>query len=114
MAKKIKSIFKNNSKQPAIIGAISGLGLYTGMMLFAPTVFQNAALAISMALTGLLGASASLFFGFLIPLTALVLASTFLTMGLYSLFAHELPAQKGKEIPRIDIFEGMDIVKNFN
>ncbi len=136
MAKKIKSFFENNSQQPAIIGAVSGLGLYTGVMLFAPTVFQNAALAIGSALSGLFGASASLFIGYLIPLTAVVLASTFVTMGLYSMFAPEPPAQKGlkagKEILRnafshfipggrdtVNTIEdvahiGMDIVNKFN
>lgn len=136
MAKKNRSFFENNSQQPAIIGSVSGLGLYTGIMLFAPAIFQNAAASIGNALSGLLGTSGSLFIGYLVPFALIVLASTFLTMGLYSMFAPEPPAQKsfkaGKEMLRnmfsqiipggrdaIDSIEDvahieMDIVKKFH
>ena len=73
-------------------------------MLFAPTIFQNAATSNGCAFSGLIGTSCSLFIGYLVPFVLIVLTSTFLTMGLYSIFAPEPPAQKvlkaGKEMLR--------------
>jgi hypothetical protein len=96
MAIKFKGFFEEKkSTNPALVGGLVGVGIYSGVTFLAPAVFEAAALSIANSLSSILGSSLGLFIGYLIPFAAMVITSAMIAMGLHSAFTPEPASKKG-------------------
>ncbi|HBB53167.1 MAG TPA: hypothetical protein DCZ80_04645 [Legionellales bacterium] len=95
MAKNFKNFFDKDSQKPAMVGALSGFGLYSGISFLSPSLFQGIAASIATAVSGLLGASLGIFLGYMVPLVATVIIGAMIAVTMSPLFEPEPPTKKG-------------------